>query len=120
MIPKISPELYVSNITEELNKINKMNEYKNESFDNENLNISNKRKLSKRKHKSYTIPYDGNEIYNRRLEDSNDSKYYINYTGDIKIDEYIVDPESESIDIDLREANENKTNNTINTNLTQH
>jgi len=119
MIPKISPELYVSNITEELIKINNMKDLKNKSFNNENLNKSNKRKLFKRKHKSYTIPYEGNEIYNRRLENSNDSKFYINYTGDIKIDEYIVEPESESIDIDLKEANENKTNNVINyTNLT--
>ena len=121
MIPKISPELYVSNITEELNKIRKMNEFKNKSFDNENHNKSNKIKLSKKRHKSYIIPYEGNEIYNRDLEVSNNSKFYINYTGDIKVDEYIVEPESESIDIDLREANENKIRNVTNfTNLTQH
>ena len=121
MIPKISPELYVSNITEELNKIRKMNEFKNKSFDNENHNKSNKIKLSKKRHKSYTIPYERNEIYNRDLEVSNNSKFYINYTGDIKVDEYIVEPESESIDIDLREANENKIRNATNyTNLTQY
>ena len=58
---------------------------------------------------------------NRILEDSNNSKYYINYTGNINIDEYIVEPESDSVDIDLREANENKNNNELNyTNLTQY
>jgi len=65
--------------------------------------------LLKKKHKFYTIPYTEkypkNEIYNRILEDSNNSSYYINYTGDIEVEEYILEPEPE-IDVDLREVNE--------------
>ena len=141
IIPKISSNLYVKSIDEKLNEMislsNTSNEYNesienfegiesNESFNYKNEYLSKKRRLFNKKKKSYSIPYIPNNVENesnnRRLETNHTN---IEYTGDIYFEEYLVEPLSDSINMDLREANEGsvKSDNNITqdySNLTQY
>ena len=98
-------------IQEETEMISESNQNysNNETFDFENNITSKKRRLFNRKYKSYSILYSDFNTYNkRRLKEDNYTN--INYTGDIYIEEYLEEPLYNSINIDLREANENSKN----------
>ena len=82
IIPKISSSLFSKNITEEFNELNTLNYT--------NINETLPKRRLKKKYKKYTIS-------NRNLEEDNDT--------DLIIEEYLVEPSSESINYDLREAN---------------
>ena len=105
IIPQISSKLYSKNIDEKMEEIL--------SFNNETTN----RRLSKKKHKKYEkykIPFNSKVFERRsnkqvrRMEEMNYTE--INYTDDILVEEYLVEPLSDSINITLREANEGKNN----------
>ncbi len=100
IIPKISSKLFCKNISEKIKEISSKN--------NETTN----RRLSKKKYKKYKIPFNSNNFKGR----ANDKKRKIgemnypeiNYTDDLFIEEYLVEPLSEYINFDLREAKEEK------------
>ena len=76
IIPKISSNLYVKSIDEKINEIISLNNISNESIENfeniennesfnhENIYLSNKRKLFNKKYKTYSIPYYSDNIEN--------------------------------------------------------
>ena len=98
IIPKISPHLYNNNISQTSSK-------------------TEKRRLFNNKYKKYTVPYkqinsETNEK-NRRTEEKDYIE--INYTGPIIVEEYLVEPTTESLDNETREVNE-----IANDNITQN
>ena len=102
IIPKISSNLFSKNISEKMEEIlSKHNGTKN-------------RRLSNKKYKKYKIPFNSKDLEGRsneqvrRLGEMNYTE--INYTDDILVEEYLLNPLSESININLREANEGKNN----------
>ena len=116
IIPKISSKLFSKNISKKMEEII--------SKDNESTNrrLSNKRY---KKFKIYKIP-SNSENFNgrsnektRKLEDLDYTE--VNYTDDLLIEEYLVKPTSKSINIDLREANDEKasSDNNITKNISQ-
>jgi len=109
IIPKISSNLYIKSIEGKIKEMiyeSNQNNSNNETFDFENNNASKTRRLFNHKYKSYSNPYSDFYTYNkRRLEGDNYTN--IDYNGDIYIEEYLEEPLSDSINIDLREANEN-------------
>ena len=98
IIPKISSKLFSKNISKKMEEIL--------SKDNESTN----RRLSNRNNKKYKIPSnsknfkEGTNEKKRKLEDLDYTE--ADYTDDLLIEEYLVEPISESKNIDLREANE--------------
>lgn len=120
IIPKISSNLYVKSIDEKMNEIislkhiingnieNFENIENNESFNYENIYLSNKRKLFNKNHKTYSIPYYSDNIENITSKRRLSSNYTnINYNGNIYFEEYLVEPLTNSINLELREENEN-------------
>ena len=107
IIPKISSNLFIKNISEKMEEIL--------SKQKENINI-NRRLSNKRykKYKKYKIPFNSEDFEGksneqiRRMGEMNYTE--INYTDDIIVEEYLVSPLSESINITMREANEGKNN----------
>ena len=107
IIPKISSNLFIKNISEKMEEIL--------SKQKENINI-NRRLSNKRykKYKKYKIPFNSEDFEGksneqiRRMGEMNYTE--INYTDDILVEEYLVSPLSESINITMREANEGKNN----------
>ena len=95
IIPKISSNLFTTNISEKKSEIN--------SFNYTNINETSPKRRLKKKYKKYTIP-------NRDLEETNDTENNDSDVDDVIIEEYLVEPSSESIDYDLREANDGQTN----------
>ena len=111
IIPKISSNLYIKSIDGKIKEMiseSNQNYSNNETFDFENNITSKKRRLFNNKYKSYSIPYSNNTYNKRRLKEDNNTS--INYTGDIYVEEYLEEPLYDSINIDLREANENLKN----------
>ena len=109
IIPKISSSLFSKNITEEFNELNTLNYT--------NINETLPKRRLKKKYKKYIIP-------KRNLEENNETEKNDIDVEDVIIEEYLVEPSSESINYDLREANEGQINldNNISqnfTNLTQ-
>ena len=97
IIPKISSNLYVKSIDEKLNEIislknisNKSNEESieifenNESFNYENIYLSNKRRLFNKNHKTYSIPYNSDNFENITSKRRLSSNYTnINYNRNV-------------------------------------
>jgi len=116
IIPKISSNLFSKNISEKIEEIlSKQNKIVNRR-------LSNKRY---KKYKKYKIPFNSEDFEGRtneqirRMDEMNYTE--INYTDDILVEEYLVSPLSESINITLREANEGKNNeDKSNSQLTQY
>ena len=104
IIPKISSNLFSKNISEKMEEI--LSKDKGTTY----RRLVNKRNKKYKKYKKYKIPFNSKDFEGRsnekirRLEEMNYTE--INYTGDILVEENLKEPLSESINVDLREANE--------------